>query len=127
MSKNVEDYLKILYSITLDGKAAGTNEISRELHVAPSSVTVMLKKLDDKGYLEYSPYQGAVLTKTGYRFGEKIAGTASSSVFCTLFCTWTKRSCTIRLVKWNIPFTMIPSGLYVWLSNTLRYAPMIKR
>lgn len=72
MSKNVEDYLKILYSITLDGKAAGTNEISRELHVAPSSVTVMLKKLDDKGYLEYSPYQGAVLTKTGYRFGEKI-------------------------------------------------------
>lgn len=72
MSKNVEDYLKNLFSITLKDKAAGTNEISRELHVAPSSVTVMLKKLDEKGYIEYSPYQGAVLTRSGYRLGEKI-------------------------------------------------------
>jgi diguanylate cyclase (GGDEF)-like protein len=72
MSKNVEDYLKILFSLTSDDKAASTNEISRQLHVAPSSVTVMLKKLDEKGYLEYSPYQGAVLTRVGYRLGEKI-------------------------------------------------------
>jgi DtxR family Mn-dependent transcriptional regulator len=72
MSKNVEDYLKILFAKTFDNRAASTNEISRELHVAPSSVTAMFKKLDEKGYLEYSPYQGVVLTREGYRLAEKI-------------------------------------------------------
>ena len=42
------------------------------LSVAPSSVTHMLKKLDENGYIKYSPYQGAVLTNTGLKSGEKI-------------------------------------------------------
>ena len=49
-----------------------TNEISRRLDVAPASVTEMLKKLDEKGYVKYSPYQGAVLTDIGLKFGEKM-------------------------------------------------------
>jgi diguanylate cyclase (GGDEF)-like protein len=72
MSKNVEQYLKTLYSITSDGGVAGTKEISRRLHVAPASVTEMLKKLDEQGYLKYSPYRGAVLTDIGLKFGERI-------------------------------------------------------
>ena len=72
MSKNIEEYLKTLYSITMSGRVANTNEISRSLSVAPSSVTVMLKKLDEKGYIKYSPYQGAILTNKGLRLGEKI-------------------------------------------------------
>ena len=72
MSKNVEEYLKTLYHLTLSGGSAGTNEISRCLNVAPSSVTHMLKKLDEIGYIKYSPYQGAVLTNAGLKFGEKI-------------------------------------------------------
>jgi diguanylate cyclase (GGDEF)-like protein len=72
MSKSVEEYLKILYRLTENGGPAGTNEISRCLNVAPSSVTHMLKKLDENGYIKYSPYQGAVLTNAGMKFGEKI-------------------------------------------------------
>jgi diguanylate cyclase (GGDEF)-like protein len=72
MSKNIEDYVKALYSITRNSGVASTNEISRRLNVAPASVTEMLKKLDEKGYIKYSPYQGAVLTNIGLKFGEKM-------------------------------------------------------
>ncbi|OGO39069.1 MAG: hypothetical protein A2147_07355 [Chloroflexi bacterium RBG_16_57_8] len=72
MSKNIEEYLKTLYAITVDGKAASTSEISRRLGIAPASVTEMLKKLDEKGYVKYSPYQGAVLTGAGLNAGERI-------------------------------------------------------
>ncbi len=72
MSKNIEDYVKTLYSITLNSGVASTNEISHRLNVAPASVTEMLKKLDEKGYIKYSPYQGAVLTNIGLKFGEKM-------------------------------------------------------
>lgn len=72
MSKNIEEYLKIIYSITMNSGVAGTNEISHCLKVAPASVTEMLKKLDEKGYIKYSPYQGAVLTSIGLKAGEKM-------------------------------------------------------
>lgn len=72
MSKNIDEYLKILYTINSEGKAASTSEISRRLNIAPASVTEMLRKLDDKGYVKYSPYQGAVLTETGLKTGERI-------------------------------------------------------
>jgi len=72
VSKNIGKYLKTLYSITRSSGTASTNEISHYLNVAPASVTEMLKKLDEKGYIKYSPYQGAVLTNTGLKFGEKM-------------------------------------------------------
>jgi diguanylate cyclase (GGDEF)-like protein len=64
--------MKTLYSIASNGVVASTTEISRRLNVAPASVTEMLKKLDEKGYVKYSPYQGAVLTNIGLKFGEKM-------------------------------------------------------
>ena len=79
MSKNIEEYLKALYSIAGDGGVAATNEISRRLDVAPASVTEMLKKLDEKGYVKYSPYQGAVLTDIGLKFGEKMTRQAPAA------------------------------------------------
>jgi diguanylate cyclase (GGDEF)-like protein len=72
VSKNIEEYMEALYAITRDSGAASTIEISHRLGVAPPSVTEMLKKLDEKGYIKYSPYQGAVLTETGLRLGEKM-------------------------------------------------------
>lgn len=72
MSKNIEEYLETLYAITKDGKEATTTEISHRLGVAPASVTEMLKKLAGKGYIDYSPYQGATLTGEGLRLGEKM-------------------------------------------------------
>jgi DtxR family Mn-dependent transcriptional regulator len=71
-SKNIEEYMEALYSLTRNGNIASTSEISQRLNVAPPSVTEMLKKLEGKGYVEYSAYQGTRLTAEGLKLGEKV-------------------------------------------------------
>lgn len=72
MSASTEEYLEALYTLTLDGKTAGTSEISKRLNIAPASVTGMFKKLSDMGYVNYSPYQGVSLTPQGYEIARKM-------------------------------------------------------
>ena len=71
-SKNVEEYAEAIYSLTRNGNKASTSEISQRLNVAPPSVTEMLKKLEKKGYVEYSAYHGTSLTAEGLKLGEKV-------------------------------------------------------
>jgi DtxR family transcriptional regulator, Mn-dependent transcriptional regulator len=72
MSTSREEYLEALYTLTQDGKTAGTTEISRHLNIAPASVTEMVKRLSDNGYVNYVPHQGVTLTKKGYEVAEKM-------------------------------------------------------
>lgn len=72
MSVSTEEYLEALYSLTQDGKIATTSDLSKRLQVAPASVTEMLRKLADKGFINYSPYQGVTLTPRGYAIAEKM-------------------------------------------------------
>jgi DtxR family Mn-dependent transcriptional regulator len=69
--RSVEDYLKAIYDLSQNEKPVSTNDISRTLKVAPASVTEMLKKLDETGYITHSPYHGTRLTSTGIRIAEK--------------------------------------------------------
>ena len=72
MSNSTEEYLEALYNLTQDGKTATTSEISNRMKVSPASVTEMIKKLSENGYVNYSPYQGVTLTGEGYRLAEKM-------------------------------------------------------
>jgi DtxR family Mn-dependent transcriptional regulator len=72
MSVSTEEYLEALYSLTQDGNAASTSAISKRLKIAPASVTEMLRKLADTGYVDYSPYQGVTLTRKGFEIAEKM-------------------------------------------------------
>lgn len=72
LSENVEEYLEILYKLSPNGEMVTTSQISEKLKIAPASVTQMLKKLSKKGYITYSPYKGAVLTKEGLKIAKKI-------------------------------------------------------
>jgi DtxR family transcriptional regulator, Mn-dependent transcriptional regulator len=72
-SASIEEYLEALYTLAQDGKTVGTTEISKRLNVAPPSVTEMLKKLSDSGYINYLPYQGVTLTPEGFTLAEKMA------------------------------------------------------
>ncbi len=72
MRVSTEEYLEALYTLTQDGQTANTTDISKKLNVAPPSVTEMLRKLADKGYIAYSPYQGATLTHQGFEIAEKM-------------------------------------------------------
>lgn len=72
-SENVEMYLKAIFLLAKDAKGrAKTGDISKELSVAPSSVTEMLDKLDDEGFLRHTKYKGATLTRKGDRYARQI-------------------------------------------------------
>jgi len=72
MSTSTEEYLEALYTLTQNGEAASTSEISKRLNVAQASVTEMLQKLADKDYVNYSPYQGVTLTSKGFELAAKM-------------------------------------------------------
>ena len=71
-SKSVQDYLRAIGELSNNGNAVSTTEISRYLKIAPASVTEMLKKLAESGYVTYSPYHGSVLTASGIQEAQKI-------------------------------------------------------
>ena len=73
ISRNIEEYLEALYTLARNGEKVTTTRISEYLNIAPASVTEMLKKLADKGYADYSPYQGATLTDKGLEIGKKMS------------------------------------------------------
>ena len=67
LSKHEEDYLKALFllSIESDTGTAGTNALASYLNVSPASVNGMLKKLKQKGLVQYEKYSKPSLTKAG--------------------------------------------------------------
>ena len=64
-SHAVQDYLREIYKLELDGERATTSKIAERMGVAPPSATSMLKKLARLGLLEHVPYRGASLTSGG--------------------------------------------------------------
>jgi DtxR family Mn-dependent transcriptional regulator len=73
MSTSTEEYLEALYSLTQDDKAASTKAISERLNIAPPSVTEMVQKLAENGYVIYSPRHGVTLTPKGFELAAKMA------------------------------------------------------
>jgi DtxR family Mn-dependent transcriptional regulator len=71
--KSTQDYLKAIYGLARNGDLVSTSEISQKLEVAPASVTEMLKKLAEEGYIKYSPYHGSTLTKKGLHEALRVA------------------------------------------------------
>jgi DtxR family Mn-dependent transcriptional regulator len=71
--KSVQDYLKAVYDHSKNGNAVSTTDISKTLKVAPASVTEMLKKMAENGYVNYSPYHGSTLTAKGMQVAQKVA------------------------------------------------------
>ena len=72
ISENIEEYLEVLYRNGSNGEQVSTTQLSKELGIAPGSVTQMLKKLEDLGYITYTPYKGATLTDEGMQIAQKI-------------------------------------------------------
>jgi DtxR family Mn-dependent transcriptional regulator len=72
ISENVEEYLETIYKKSLTDSMAKTTEISKDLGIAPGSVTQMLKKLESDGYVTYYQYKGVKLTDKGYKIARSI-------------------------------------------------------
>lgn len=66
MTYSEENYLKIIYHLSTVSKAEiSTNAIAQEMQTKASSVTDMLKKLNEKELVSYQKYQGVILTEKG--------------------------------------------------------------
>lgn len=72
ISENIEEYLEVLYRNGSNREQVSTTKLSDELGIAPGSVTQMLKKLENLGYIKYTPYKGASLTDDGMKIAQKI-------------------------------------------------------
>ncbi|KFM21108.1 Transcriptional regulator MntR protein [Marine Group I thaumarchaeote SCGC AAA799-B03] len=68
----MEDYLEIISELVELKGYATTLDISRHMNVSAPSVTKMLQRLDEGGYLEYEKYHGINLTKKGTEVAEGI-------------------------------------------------------
>src|SRR3954449_5133035 len=69
----VEDYAKAIYGLERHEEGPVTTSARAErLGVAPSSVTAMLKRLDELGLVRYEPYHGVKLTASGERLALEV-------------------------------------------------------
>ena len=71
-STRMEDYLEIISELVDLKGYATTLDISRYMNVSAPSVTKMLQRLDENGFLEYEKYRGINLTKKGIQIAEAV-------------------------------------------------------
>src|SRR5262245_38208430 len=64
-SEAVQDYLKAIHRLGGGDTLVSPNKIAEELNVKAPSVTGMLKRLADAGWIRYTPKEGAQLTAAG--------------------------------------------------------------
>lgn len=64
--ERIEEYLETILFLTRKNEGpAKTSQIAVELNLSAPSVTEMLQKLSEAGYIEYKPYYGVTLTSRG--------------------------------------------------------------
>lgn len=71
-TSRMEDYLEVILELVEQKGYATSLDISRHMNVSASSVTKMLKRLDEGEFLEYEKYHGINLTRKGKQIAEDI-------------------------------------------------------
>jgi Mn-dependent DtxR family transcriptional regulator len=64
-SQSAEDYLERIHALIEEKGYARMIDIASSLQVKQASVTVMVQKLGEMGYLNYEKYRGLILTDKG--------------------------------------------------------------
>ena len=85
-SQTAEDYLERIHELIEAKGYARVVDIASSLKVKDASVTIMVQKLAEAGYLKYEKYRGLVLTDKGRDVARKIQNRhATLSRFFSLF------------------------------------------
>ena len=85
-SQSAEDYLERIHELIESKGNAHVADIAQSLNVGQPSVTSMVQKLADDGYLRYEKYRSLTLTDEGRVVAEKIRNRhAVLASFFTLF------------------------------------------
>lgn len=85
-SQSAEDYLERIHELIEDKGYARVVDIASSLKIRQASVTSMVQKLGEAGYLKYEKYRGLILTHKGREIARKIQSRhATLSRFFSLF------------------------------------------
>ena len=71
-SQSAEDYLERIHELNESKGNAHVADIAQSLNVGQPSVTSMVQKLADEGYLRYEKYRSLTLTDAGRAVAERI-------------------------------------------------------
>ena len=63
----VQDYVRAIYLLELDGARVSTSALAKRMRVSAPSATAMAKRLSELDLVERTPYRGLVLTAAGRR------------------------------------------------------------
>lgn len=69
LTSSMEDYVEMIYRMSLNTEYIRVNQVARELNVRPSSVTKIIQKLNILGIVYYQKYGVIQLTKKGTEIG----------------------------------------------------------
>ena len=72
LTPSEEDYIEMIYRLTMENYRVQVKDISQKLNIKPPSVTKMIKKLNDKEMLNYKKYEDIELTPLGLKVGERL-------------------------------------------------------
>ncbi len=73
ISETEEDYLRVIYELSGEKGYATVSDVAQRLSVKPPSVTDMIKKLSDSGYVVYEPYKPITLSEEGRAIAREVA------------------------------------------------------
>ncbi len=68
----MEDYLERIYELIQEKGYARVVDLSERLKVRSSSVTKMIQKLGEQGFVKYEKYRGLVLTPKGENIAKAV-------------------------------------------------------
>ncbi len=68
----IEEYIETIYDIVEKRGFVKVVDIVNELCLSPSTVSEMLKRLDNEGFINYEKYRGATLTKKGLKLAKDL-------------------------------------------------------
>lgn len=71
--QTVEEYLETINSLEeVEGTPVKTSSLARVMEVSSASVSEMLRRLSEKGMVNYTPYGGVSLTERGWQYVTKL-------------------------------------------------------
>lgn len=72
LTSAMEDYLEMIARLTRNVQYVRVSELSKMLHVKPSSVTKMVENLNQSGYIRAEKYGEICLTEKGKDIGSRL-------------------------------------------------------
>jgi len=72
LAPRLEDYLETIYLLEKENRVARVKEIARARNVKMPTVTEVLKRLSEKGFIKYEPYGYVSTTEKGRAYAEEL-------------------------------------------------------